>query len=216
MEKIKSSEIAKIIKNNTKYAIITGIILGVVGFFYSNFKNKNTYTAKASVMISENKGEDITYNSLMLNEKIANIYQELLNSNDLYLRVKEKLNLVTDQEDIKNSLKTDLNAQAGIITFELKSKGREESGRLLQSIIDQFKTDVNTYIGKDNVEYIQKVNVKSEGLSKPIKNGAFFGILGLVLSFFIIISKEFFSGKIKDPSYFDEYGLEVLGVIDEK
>lgn len=216
MEKIKSSEMGNVIKNNIKYVIIATLLLGLLGFFYTNTKKKDSYTAEAAIMVSENKGEDITYNSLMLNEKISNIYQELLNSNDLYMKVCESLGISDEPGAIKNSLKTELNTQAGIITFEYKGKGEEETGKVLQTIIEQFRKDVNEYIGKDNVEYIQSVTVKEEGLGSAIKMAVLLGAFGLILSLLFVVTKEFFKGVVKSETFFDDNDMEVLGVIDEK
>lgn len=216
MEKIKSSELGNIIKNNIKYVIITTLILGFLGFFYQRNKTKDSYTAEAAIMVSENKGEDITYNSLMLNEKISNIYQELLNSNDLYMKVGESLGLEDEADSIKSSLKTDLNAQAGIITFEYKGKGEEDTGKILQTIIEQFRKDINEFIGKDNVEYIQSVNVKEDGLGSAIKMAVLLGAFGFILSLLVVVTKEFFKGLVKSETFFEDNDMEVLGVIDEK
>ncbi|MDY3007063.1 Wzz/FepE/Etk N-terminal domain-containing protein [Anaerococcus porci] len=216
MEKIRSSEIGNIIKNNIKYVIIVTLALGVFGFFYTRNKIKDSYTAEAAVMVSENKGEDITYNSLMLNEKISNIYQEFLSSNDLYMKVKENLGIEDEPESIKKNLKTNLNSQAGIITFEYKAKGEKDTGEVLQAIIEQFRQDIKEYVGKDNVEYIQNVNIREDGLGEAIKKAVFLAVFAFVLSLLAVVTKEFFQGKVKSKLFFDNIGIEILGVIDEK
>ena len=113
MEKIKSSEIGKIIKDNLKYVCISAVVFFLIGYFYTNSKTKNTYEAKAAILITENKGEDLTYNTLMLNEKLANIYGEILNSEDLYQNVAKKMNDEEISDKIKDNLKECLDISGG-------------------------------------------------------------------------------------------------------
>lgn len=216
MQKIKSSEIGKIIKNNILYVIIAGLVLGLVGFFYTRQKSKDSFTAEAAILIAENKGEDLTYNTLMLNEKLATVYGEILNSEDLYQDVVDKLKLDKKAENLKSATETEVNGQAGIINFELTEKGEKETGKILDSIINEFRLKVNDHLGKDNIEYVQSVKVKDTGFSKALKAGILLGILGFLLGFLFVVGKEFFSQTIKDPGYFDDSQVELLGVIDEQ
>lgn len=216
MQKIKSSEIGKIIKNNILYVIIASLVLGLVGFFFTRQNSKDSFTAEAAVLIAENKGEDLTYNSIMLNEKLATIYGEILNSEDLYQDVVDKLSLDIEAESLKSATETEVNGQAGIITFELTENGEKETGKILDSIINEFRLKVKDHLGKDNMEYVQSVKVKDTGFSKALKSGILFGVLGFLLAFLFVIGKEFFSQTIKDPGYFDDGQVELLGVIDEE
>lgn len=216
MEKIKSSEIGKIIKDNIKYVFISALIFFLIGYFYTSSKTKDTYEAKAAILIAENRGEDLTYNSLMLNEKLANIYGEVLNSEDLYLNVAKKMNDEKISEKLKENLETEINASAGIITFEYKGKGEKQTALALNLIIKEFRKDIKEYLGKDNIEVLQNVSVKDASSKKPILIGIFLGLMALILSLLFIVTKEFLAGEIRSYHYFDEVEVDLLGVIDEK
>ncbi|MBS5988125.1 YveK family protein [Anaerococcus hydrogenalis] len=216
MEKIKSSEIGKIIKDNLKYICISALVFFLIGYFYTSSKTKNNYNAKAAVLITENKGEDLTYNSLMLNEKLANIYGEVLNSEDLYLNVAKKMNDEESADKLKNNLETEINAPAGIITFEYKDKGEKQTALALNLIIKEFRKDIKEYLGKDNIEVLQNVSVKDTSSKKPILIGIFLGLMALILSLLFIVTKEFLAGEIRSYHYFDKVEVDLLGVIDEK
>ncbi len=216
MEKIKSSEIGKIIKDKLKYVCISALVFFLIGYFYTNSKTKNTYEAKAAVLITENKGEDLTYNTLMLNEKLANIYGEVLNSADLYQNVAKKMNDEDLADKLKDNLNTEINAQAGIITFEYKDKGEKETAQALNYIISEFQKDIKDLLGKDNMEVLQNVSLSDASSKKPILIGIFLGLMALILSLVIIVTKEFIAGKIRSYHYFDNIDVDLLGVIDEK
>lgn len=216
MEKIKSSEIGKIIKDNLKYICISALVFFLIGYFYTNSKTKNTYEAKAAILITENKGEDLTYNTLMLNEKLANIYGEILNSEDLYQNAAKKMNDEEIADKIKDNLKTEINAPAGIITFEYMDKGEKETSEVVNLIINEFKKEVNNLLGKDNIETLQNVSVKDASSKKPLIIGIFLGLMALILSLVIIVTKEFIAGKIRSYNYFDNIDVDLLGVVDEK
>lgn len=216
MEKIKSSEIGKIIKDNLKYVCISAVVFFLIGYFYTNSKTKNTYEAKAAILITENKGEDLTYNTLMLNEKLANIYGEILNSEDLYQNVAKKMNDEEMADKIKSNLKTEINAPAGIITFEYKDKGEKETSQVVNLIINEFKKEVNNLLGKDNIETLQNVSVEDASSKKPLIIGIFLGLMAFILSLVIVVTKEFIAGKIRSYHYFDNIDVDLLGVVDEK
>ncbi|MDU3687453.1 MAG: Wzz/FepE/Etk N-terminal domain-containing protein [Anaerococcus hydrogenalis] len=216
MEKIKSSEIGKIIKDNLKYICISALVFFLIGYFYTNSKTKNTYEAKAAILITENKGEDLTYNTLMLNEKLANIYGEILNSEDLFQNVAKKMNDQEAADKIKSNLKTEINAPAGIITFEYEDKGEKETSQVVNLIINEFKNEVDNLLGKDNIETLQNVSVKDASSKKPLIIGIFLGLMALILSLVIIVTKEFIAGKIRSYHYFDNIDVDLLGVVDEK
>lgn len=217
MEKITTYELFKALKRNLALIISISILLGVLGGIYGKFVKDEEYTAQTVMIIVDNDEEEISYNTLLLNEKLSNIYSQILTSEDIYRDVIKELDLKDIKpSELKSRLNTEVNAQAGIISFELLSDNEDKASDTLKAICENFKTYVKDYLNTDNLDYLQEVSVKNDSKKDTIK----FGILGLVLGFFLTILficiKEVTSQKIKDEQYIRDLGIEVLGVIDEK
>ena len=66
------------------------------------------------------------------------------------------------------------------------------------------------------MEVLQNVSLSDVSSKKPIIIGMFLGIMALILSLVIIVTKEFIAGKIRSYHYFDNIDVDLLGVVDEK
>lgn len=217
MEKITTYELLKALKRNLALIVTITLGLGILGGIYARYIKTEEYTAQTVMIIVGNDDEEISYNKLLLNEKLSNVYSQILTSEDIYKDAIEELKLKNiAPRELKERLKTEVNAQAGIISFELISDSEDKASDSLKAICEKFKAYVNEYLKTNNLEYLQDISVKNESKKDTLK----FGILGLVLGFLLSIMfvciKEVTSQKIKDEQYLRDLGIDVLGVIDTK
>ena len=103
MEKITTKQIMESIKRNKWLILVPALVLGL-GIFGTKVLNSDSYEAQAVLMVTSNDDEPISYNKLILNEKLANIYAQFLESEDLYERVSEKLDTNLESDDIEDKL----------------------------------------------------------------------------------------------------------------
>ncbi|MDD7304999.1 MAG: Wzz/FepE/Etk N-terminal domain-containing protein [Peptoniphilaceae bacterium] len=217
MEKITTYELFKAIRRNLILIISLTLILGLLGGIYGKYIKTEEYTAQTVMIIVGNDDEKISYNKLLLNEKLANIYSQILSSEDIYKNTIKELDLKnTSPSQLKSSLKSEVTAQAGIISFELSSDNQDKASDSLKEICEQFKLYVNKYLKTDNLAYLQDVSVRNDSKKDTIKFASLGLILGFFLSLLFVCLREVTSQKIKDEAYIRDMGIEVLGVIDEK
>lgn len=217
MEKITTYELLKAIRK--KLALILGLSLGlgILGGVYGKYVKDQEYTAQTVMIIVGDEKEEISYNRLLLNEKLSNIYSQILTSEDIYRDAIKDLGLKDmTPSNLKSSLTTEVNAQAGIISFELVSDNEDKASDSLKAICERFKSYVMDYLKTDNLEYLQEVTVRNDSKKDAIKLGLIGFVLGFFLSLLIVCLKAVTSQKIKDDQYLRDLGIDVLGVIDEK
>ncbi|MDD7463525.1 MAG: Wzz/FepE/Etk N-terminal domain-containing protein [Anaerococcus sp.] len=217
MEKITTYELFKALKRKLALILSVTILLGVLGGVYGKFIKDQEYTARTVMIIVGNDDEEISYNKLLLNEKLSNIYSQILTSEDIYRDAIEDLGLKDiSPRELKASLTTEVNSQAGIISFELISDNEDKAADSLKTICEKFKLYVKDYLKTDNLDYLQEVSVKNDSKQDTIKYGLVGLILGFFLSLLFVCLKEVVSQKIKDEQYIRDLGIDVLGVIDEE
>lgn len=128
------------------------------------------------MVTGESKDDAISYNNIILNEKLANIYSNFLESSDLYEAVSKKLGQDYNPEDIKSNLDYEVNPQGGVISFSYTDTNKDRASDTLTLITEEFRTYALNFLNMDNIEYLQKTKVDAPSKIK----GIIFSILGLV------------------------------------
>ena len=91
MRKVTTYQLIDGIKRNISLLIIPAILfLGLVLGLGIKIAG-GSFEASAVLIATAEEGEEISYNKLILNEKLANIYSEIIKSPDLYKKVEEDL-----------------------------------------------------------------------------------------------------------------------------
>lgn len=210
MERITTKQIMESVKRNKWLVIIPALILGL-SIFATKVLRGSDYEAEAVLMVTSNDEEPISYNKLILNEKLANVYAQFLESEDLYEKVAEKVDSGLEAEDIEDKLDYDVNPQAGVISFTYKDSNEDRAKDTITFITEEFRSYAKDYLNMQNIDYLQNVVVKE--MSKT--RGIIFSILGLIVGALIgllmLMIKEIVSDGIEEADDIRELGFEVLG-----
>lgn len=215
MRKITTYQLLKAAKRNIILILTPSILVFALVLSQTILKISKTYQADAMLMITGvQKGDPVGYNNIILNEKLANIYAGFLESSDLYEAVSEKLPSGSKDVDIKKNLESDVNPQAGVISFTYTDVNKDRAKDTLTLITEEFRTYAKTFLNLDNIEYLQKPTVGKSGLVK----GIIFSVAGLVcgafLGILLTILKEILSDTIRDADDIKELGVRVFGDLD--
>lgn len=215
MRKITTYQLLKAAKRNIILILTPAILVFALVLSQTILKISKTYQADAMLMITGvQKGDPVGYNNIILNEKLANIYAGFLESSDLYEAVSEKLPSGSKDVDIKKNLESDVNPQAGVISFTYTDVNKDRAKDTLTLITEEFRTYAKTFLNLDNIEYLQKPTVGKSGLVK----GIIFSVAGLVcgafLGILLTILKEILSDTIRDADDIKELGVRVFGDLD--
>lgn len=212
MRKITTEHLLKQAKRNILLIIIPALLVFGLVLAKTSIKDSKNFEATSMLMVTgESKDEAISYNNIILNEKLANIYSNFLESSDLYDAVGKKLGEDYDPEGIKSKLDYEVNPQGGVISFSYKDTNEDRASDTLTLITEEFRTYALNFLNIDNIEYLQKTKV-----DKPSKiKGIIFSILGLLagalLGILITIIKEILTDRIRDAKDIEDLGIRVLG-----
>lgn len=215
MQKLTSKQIIEAVKRNILLLLIPAILLSGLSFFFTVVKS-GSYEANSVLIVTSNTEEPITYNKLILNEKLSNIYGQFLESNDLYEKVASEISPDMKASDIENNLEYTVNPQGGVIAFTYKDSNEARAKDSLTLITEEFRNFAKDYLNMENIEYLQNVLVKKASNTRNLifTIAAFLvgGLLGLV----IIIIKEILSDKINDADDIRELDIEVLADLSKE
>lgn len=215
MQKLTSKQIIEAVKRNILLLLIPAILLAGLSFFFTVVKS-GSYEANSVLIVTSNTEEPITYNKLILNEKLSNIYGQFLESNDLYEKVASEISPDMKASEIENNLEYTVNPQGGVITFTYKDSNEARAKDSLTLITEEFRNFAKDYLNMENIEYLQNVLVKKASNTRNLifTIAAFLvgGLLGLV----IIIIKEILSDKINDADDIRELDIEVLADLSKE
>lgn len=208
MEKLTTNQIIDAIKRNKKFIIIPALILGLL-VFAKEILLEGKYQAETVLIVTSNDDKPITYNKLILNEKLANIYGQFLESDDLFQDVEKEVK-ADGGNNISNKFSYEVNPQGGVITLTYKDSDKNRAKDTLTLIAEEFRSFAKNYLNMENIEYLQKVNVNNS----PKKRGIIFSFIGFFLGglmgIFILIVREILSDKINSAADIREMNIEVL------
>lgn len=212
MKVITTKQIFKAIKRNILLIIVPAILAFALALSQTMFKEGKSFDASSILMVTgAEKDKQISYNNLLLNEKLSNIYGQFLESNDLFKEVSDKVGGDIEPADIKENLNYEVNPQGGVITFTYNDTDEDRAVDTLTFITEDFRSYVKNYLDMDNIEYVQKPSVEEESQSKALRISVAALLVGAMLGMILAIYREILSDEIRDSDDLKDMGVRVLG-----
>lgn len=212
MKVITTKQIFKAIKRNILLIIVPAILAFALAMSQTMLKEGTSFDASSILMVTgAEKDKQISYNNLLLNEKLSNIYGQFLESNDLYKDVSEKIGGDIEPADIKEKLNYEVNPQGGVITFTYNDIDKDRAIDTLTFITEDFRSYVKNHLDMDNIDYIQKPSVEEESQSKALRISVAALLVGAMLGVILAIYREILSDEIRDADDLKDMGVRVLG-----
>ncbi|WP_073997166.1 Wzz/FepE/Etk N-terminal domain-containing protein [Anaerococcus urinomassiliensis] len=215
MQKLTSKQIIEAVKRNILLLLIPAILLAGLSFFFTVVKS-GSYEANSVLIVTSNTEEPITYNKLILNEKLSNIYGQFLESNDLYEKVASEISPDMKASEIENNLEYTVNPQGGVIAFTYKDSNEARAKDSLTLITEEFRNFAKDYLNMENIEYLQNVLVKKSSNTRNLIFTIAAFIVGGLLGLVIIIIKKILSDRINDANDIRELDIEVLADLSKE
>ena len=206
---LTTQDIRKAINKNKWLIIIPALLIGFLAYFTQNIL-PGDYEAEAVLIVTSNDDEPITYNKLILNEKLANVYSQFLESENLFETVTEKIDPDWDSKKVSKNFDYDVNPQGGVISLTYKDTNEKRAEDTLTLIAEEFRSYARNYLHMENIEYLQNVVVNKASKIR----GIIFAILGLLvgalLGILLLILKELLSDRISTADDIRQLDYEVL------
>lgn len=214
MRKLTIDQLFKAGKRNLALILLPAILLFALVFGQSVLKGPS-FEATSILMVEAVDEGEISYNKIILNEKLANIYGQFLESKDLYDKVADKLRSSLDGEDIKSSFAYQMNPQAGVFTLSYQDEDYNRAYDALSLISEEFRAYVREFLKVDNLSYLQEVKVDESSKLKAYIFSILAFFVGLILGLILTILKEILSDKIRSAKDIEDLGFRVFDYKDE-
>lgn len=218
MRKVTTYQLIDGIKRNLALIIVPALLLFGLVLGLGLKKVGGSFEASAVLIATADEGEEISYNKLILNEKLANIYSEIIKSPDLYKGVAGELKKGgsdLDYKEIMDRSDFEVNPQAGLITLTYNDNNEARAEDTLKLIAENFRGMAKDYLNADNLEYLHDVLVEKASKKKLAIFSVVAGIAGAILGLAIVIIKTLLSDNIADEDDLRALDLDVLGSSDE-
>ena len=213
LEEISFKEIFSILRRRLWLIILLLILFMLASGLVSYYVIDKKYEASTTLMIVTT--DEIEYNEILLNQKLASIYSELIKTRAVANKVIENLKLRISYEQYKSKVKVNFVEDAGLIRIQVSDKNPKLAADIANEITLVFIEDVKRVMRVENIQVIDEAQVPTKPVSpKPVLNISIAGILGFMIGVFISFLKEYLDNTIKSYEDVEKYlELQVLGAI---
>lgn len=210
-------EVMHIIRKNLKLIImITFLAVFITGIF-SAFILPKQYEAYTQLIINKpsNQDQPLTYNDVMLNQKLVETYSIIAKSNTVLQQVIDNLKLDITLKELNEKITVSGEGETEIIRITAKDTDPQLAVNIANNVGEVFMSEVVRKMKIDNVQVIDPARIPEEPSSPNTKlNIAIAAVLGIMISLGIVFLKEYLDNTIKTPDDVQKYlGLPVLGSI---
>jgi capsular polysaccharide biosynthesis protein len=197
-------------------ALITLLAVLVTGFV-SAFVLDKQYEAYTQLIINKpaDQSQPLTYNDVMLNQKLVDTYSIIAKSNTVLEQVMQQLDLNMPLKELNEKITVSGEGETEIIRITAKDTDPQMAAAIADKVGEVFMAEVVKKMKIDNVQVIDPARVPEEASQpKTLLNVAIAAVLGLMVSLGIVFLQEYLDNTIKTPDDVQKYlGLPVLGSV---
>ncbi len=213
-------ELIYIIRERLWFIIFITILAVGASATISYFVLEPVYRASTTLMVGKPPeyymdSTQLQIQDLNLNQRLARTYGEIVKSRGVSELVISRLELNLTPEQLKNKTSVDLVKDTEFITISVTDTNPEQAAIIANKVAEIFQDRVIEMMKVDNVQVLDSAIVpKSPIKPRPQLNIAIAGVLGIMLSVFIVFLLEYLDNTIKTPEDIEKYlGLNVIGII---
>ncbi len=199
--------------------LITAISIAVSGVL-SYFVLEPQYQTFTTLMVGkpkeyQNYDQKLDYNEVLLNQKLVTTYGELVKSRVVTDEVINNLGLDLSYKDFAEKVSVNLVKDTEIIKIEVTDTDPKLAAAIANETAQVFMKHVKNIMMVENIQVIDEARVPEIPVKpRPKMNMAIAGVLGLMISIFLVFLLEYLDNTIKTPEDIERYlGLPVIGTI---
>lgn len=219
MEEISIKELFYILAKRKKLILLITIVSVLVSGIVSYFILTPEYQTFTTLMVGKPKdyqgGGQLEYNDVLLNKQLVTTYGEIVKSRAVTDEVIRSLGLDVTFKEFGENVNVNLVNDTEIIKVEVVDKNPKMSAEIANKTASVFMKYVKDKMKVENVQVIDKALIPEAPIKpRPKLNMAIAGVLGLMISIFIVFLIEFLDNTIKTPEDVDRYlELPIIGTI---
>ena len=217
-ETIDLKEYFQIIKKRAWLIVLITTIAMIVSGIISFFVLSPVYETKTTLIVNSDKapGTDvITGDQINVSQKLTVTYGEIIKSKVVLDEVAKQLKIKDGYSEIEKKLTVSPVKDTQILEISVEDYNPKRAADIANTIPKAFTKEVKRITKASNVEVIDKAMVpKIPVKPNKIMNIAIAGVLGFMISLFVIFLLEYMDNKIKSPQDIQKHlGLPLLGVV---
>ena len=212
-------ELIQIIQRRLWFIVLATILAVGVGGIISFFILEPVYKASTTIMVGKpsdyTEGNQLQVQDLNLNQRLARTYGEVVKSRKVSEDVISQLKLDFTPQQLKDKTSVDLVKDTEFITISVTDTDPERAAVIANKMAEVFRIRVMDIMKVDNVQVLDDAIVPTSHIKpRPKLNMAIAGVLGMMISIFVVFLLEYLDSTIKTPEDIEKYlGLSVIGTI---
>lgn len=220
-ETIDLKEYFQIIKKRAWIIVLITTIAMLVSGIISFFVLSPIYQTKTTLIVNSDKAPGtnvVTGDQISVSQKLAVTYGEIIKSKVVLDEVAKELKIKGGYSEIEKKLSVSPVTDTQILEVSIQDHNPKRAADIANAIPKAFTKEVKRITKANNVEVIDKAIVpKIPVKPNKIMNIAIAGVLGVMISLFVIFLLEYMDNKIKSPQDIQKYlELPLLGVVPDE
>ena len=212
-------ELIQIIQKRLWFIVLATVLAVSIGGIVSFFIMEPVYKASTTIMVGKPadyiEGNQLQVQDLNLNQRLARTYGEIVKSRKVSEDVISQLKLDFTPQQLKDKTSVDLVKDTEFITISVTDTDPERAAVIANKMAEVFRIRVMDIMKVDNVQVLDDAIVPTSHIKpRPKLNMAIAGVLGMMISIFVVFLLEYLDSTIKTPEDIEKYlGLSVIGTI---
>lgn len=217
-EELDLSELFSYFMKNIGIIIIFVLLFLVLGLGYTLFIKVPQYHSDVTVILV-NKTSQQTSSTLqsdvMINQKLAATYRELVESRRVLSQVIDELDLNYTVEQLQEMISVENVKETEIIKINVSSKIPTEACKIANETAKMFKKEIAEIYNLENISIIDEAKIPRNPYNMNlVKDIIIYFMLGLVVSCGIVFVIYYFDNSVKSVEQVEKVlGIPVIGTV---
>ena len=214
MEEIDLMELLSYFLEKSKIIIITVLVCLLCGLVYTGFIKDAMYKSDVSVVLVS-KNSSMSQNDIMVNQKLASTYRELVESRSVLSEVIKNLDLDYSIKELQEMIVVESVNDTEILKIVVSSKDPKEAVKIANETASAFEKEIIKIYNLENVSIVDKAMLAKEPYNvNIIKDIIIYIGVGLVLSVGVLFVIYYFDNSVKSVEQIErQLGVAVIGTV---
>lgn len=194
MKKKYEIELVDTIKKHALLIIILALVVASLLCVFKRATNRDVYVAKTSIAVSDEKGQNGTYNDVRKSKSLVGFYCRLANSSITLDRVIKRTGFKGDRSELLNMVTVVADTKSQYIDIEVRSSNVNTAKKVAIGLAQSVK-EIGSEIRNEDILTIttypnDQLTVEKVSLQKYFAAGFFGGIIIFWICFSFVDQKK--------------------------
>lgn len=201
------------------WILLTAVVFGSLGFGYSKYLVKPTYTSTTRLYVVNRTENDKTVDGLsnqdlQAGSALTKDYREIILSEDVILKAMSELRKTGTYSSFVSDIVVSVPTDTRIISISVNNKNPKEAARIANVLRQVSAEKIIEVTQVSDVTTLQEGRVPSRPSSPNVRRNAVLGVvLGAALGVLVTLTKEVLDDRVKRFEDFEKLDMPLLGSI---